>query len=171
MPPQLALSLNWNRKCFCRVGSPRATHTVSGNNSSNYGRECGFCHESDSVLGVAIKGDASALDQLFAHCMPQLQRTGARLLGNQQDSEDAVQDALLSVFRHLHQFQRRAQFSTWLHRFVVNAAKSKLRTQALRPLTSSLNGLLPSRGDLHVEDILADPRPHPDEECIHRERS
>ncbi len=48
----------------------------------------------------------------FSRCLPPLHRTAYRYLGNAADAEDAVQDALLSAYRHLGQFRGQAQTST-----------------------------------------------------------
>jgi RNA polymerase sigma-70 factor (ECF subfamily) len=56
-----------------------------------------------------------------------------RLLRNEEDARDAVQDAFLSALRSMDRFERRAQLSTWLHRIVVNAALMKLRGRRRRP--------------------------------------
>lgn len=44
-----------------------------------------------------------------------------------EDAEDAVQDALLSAYKHFGQFQGRSRLSTWLTRIVFNAAGMRLR--------------------------------------------
>jgi RNA polymerase sigma-70 factor (ECF subfamily) len=120
---------------------------------------------------AAVKGDAPALDRLFSSCIPQLQRTAARLLCCPQDSEDALQDALLSAFRHLSKFEGRAQFSTWMHTIVANAAKSILRKQRRRPLMSSLDEPQPEHEGLRLSDILPDPRAGLEEGYARAERS
>jgi len=50
-----------------------------------------------------------------------------RLLGDHALAEDAVQDAFMSAFRGLENFQNRATLKTWLHRITINAALMKLR--------------------------------------------
>ncbi|GMR15027.1 MAG: sigma-70 family RNA polymerase sigma factor [Gammaproteobacteria bacterium] len=50
-----------------------------------------------------------------------------RLLGDRALAEDAVQDAFISAFRGLDDFENRASLKTWLHRITVNAALMKLR--------------------------------------------
>ena len=45
-----------------------------------------------------------------------------RVLGDINEAEDAVQDAMIKVWRHLGRFEGRAAFTTWLHRIAVNAA-------------------------------------------------
>lgn len=65
-----------------------------------------------------------------------------RLLMDETDADDAVQDALLSAFRSLADFEGRSQLKTWLHRITVNAALMKLRTKGRRK-EIDLDGLLP----------------------------
>lgn len=105
-----------------------------------------------------MNGDAAALNELFIRCIPQLQRTAARFLNNRQDSEDALQDGLLLGLRHVSQFQGRSQFSTWMHTIVANAAKSTLRRQRFRSITSSLDDPQPDQQALTLSDIICDHR-------------
>lgn len=129
----------------------------------------GVLHESDHVLDLAVRGDAAALDRLFGPCMPQLQKTAARLLGNTEDAEDALQDGLLSAFRHLDQFQGRARFTTWMHTIVANAAKSKLRRQRSQPFILSLDEPEPEHEQIRLADTLADPQTNLDDGYAQRE--
>src|SRR5271170_5344315 len=63
----------------------------------------------------------------FLRYLPLLHRTAYRYLGNVADAEDAVQDALLSAYKHLDQFRGQAQMSTWLVAIVSNSARMQLR--------------------------------------------
>ena len=68
--------------------------------------------------------------------------TARRMLGNDDDAEDALQEALLSAFRHIDQFAGQARLSTWLHRIVVNVVLMRMRSRKSRP-ESSIEDLLP----------------------------
>ena len=59
--------------------------------------------------------------------------TARRLLGNEHDANDAVQQAFISVFRSIATFNGEARLSTWLHRIVVNAALAQMRYRRRRP--------------------------------------
>jgi RNA polymerase sigma-70 factor (ECF subfamily) len=72
------------------------------------------------------------------------------------DSEDALQDGLLLGFRNLSKFEKRAQFSTWMHSIVVNAAKTILKKQRCRPFTSSLDEPFPDHATLTLADVICD---------------
>jgi len=82
------------------------------------------------------RGDEEWFDALFLRYSPALYRIAFRKLGNVEDAEDAVQDALLSAFRNMHQFRGDAQFSTWLGSIVLNAARMRLRRRINHTLVS-----------------------------------
>ena len=54
-------------------------------------------------------GQRSEMDGLVSHYWPSFYRTAFRYLGNAADAEDAVQDALLSAYKHVSQFRRQAR--------------------------------------------------------------
>jgi RNA polymerase sigma-70 factor (ECF subfamily) len=43
-----------------------------------------------------------------------------RMTGNQQDTEELVQETFLRAYKSLERFELRANFSTWLYRIAVN---------------------------------------------------
>ena len=67
------------------------------------------------------------MNELLADCIPRLFRAAECILRNHHDSEDALQDGLLSALRHLDQFRGDSEFSTWLHAIVRNAALLQMR--------------------------------------------
>src|SRR5437870_3319119 len=75
----------------------------------------------EHLVRMATEGDHAALERVFSQYRDRLYQTALRLCGNPEDAEDALQDGLLSAFRHLRHFQGRSQFSTWLTRVVINA--------------------------------------------------
>lgn len=54
------------------------------------------------------------LERLLSKNLPRFRRLAMRWLRNPEDAEDAVQDAVLSAFKNVSQFEGRAQMSTWL---------------------------------------------------------
>ncbi len=61
------------------------------------------------------------LEELFSCYSAMLYKVALRKLGNQADAEDAVQDALLSAYKHLDQFKGNSHISTWLTTIVLNS--------------------------------------------------
>jgi len=78
-------------------------------------------------------GEPDAFEQLVRNYTPRLLRVARRLLGNDEEARDALQDAFISVFRSIRSFEAGSRLSTWLHRVVVNAALMKLRTRRRHP--------------------------------------
>lgn len=86
--------------------------------------------------------DESAYEEVVRRFGPRMLSVARRLLTQEQDSQDAVQDAFLSAFKAINNFQGDARLATWLHRIVVNAALMKLRTKRRKP-ESAIDDLLP----------------------------
>src|SRR6202165_3340285 len=75
---------------------------------------------------IGEKEDLEMQDVLSRY-MPSFYKKAYRHLGNAPDAEDAVQDALLSAYKHLNQFKGQSQMSTWLTAIVINCARIHLR--------------------------------------------
>jgi RNA polymerase sigma-70 factor (ECF subfamily) len=88
------------------------------------------------LIRAGQRGDAQAVQALFTRYHRPLFQSALRVLGNTEDAEDALQDALLSAYRNLKRFEGRSQFSTWLTRIVINAALMRRRSAKARPAVS-----------------------------------
>jgi RNA polymerase sigma factor (sigma-70 family) len=117
--------------------------------------------------GTALESGTHSPPQMMAvlsHRLPYLYRYAYRLLGNKADAEDAVQDALLSAFKHLNQFRGKAQVSTWLTAIVINCARMQLRKRS-RHIHISLESRIGEDQECPLSDTLVDDRPNPEDEC------
>src|SRR5438046_7165488 len=76
----------------------------------------------DALLARFAAGDRVALDELFRRYRSVAYRVAYRLLGNEADALDAVQDGFVNALTHLDRFGGRSSFKTWLLRVVCNAA-------------------------------------------------
>ncbi|MCS7044750.1 MAG: RNA polymerase sigma factor [Gemmataceae bacterium] len=76
----------------------------------------------EQLLARWKRGDRQALDELFQRYRGVAYRVAYRLLGNEADALDAVQDAFVKTLTHLPNFQGRSSFKTWLLRVVSNSA-------------------------------------------------
>jgi RNA polymerase sigma-70 factor, ECF subfamily len=85
------------------------------------------------LLARLRSGDAEAFEGLVRSRTPRLLALARRLLRNEDDARDAVQDAFVNAFRSLDSFEGGCQLSTWLHRITVNACLMRLRTRRRKP--------------------------------------
>src|SRR5947209_11396714 len=95
----------------------------------------------DELLGRFAAGQPGALDELFRRYRQPAYRVAFRLLGNEADALDAVQEGFVKALTHLAGFQGRSSFKTWLLRVVSNAALDLGRQRGRRE-TLSLDGVL-----------------------------
>lgn len=68
-----------------------------------------------------------AVQDMFVSSRQRFVGLAYTILRNQEDAEDAVQNAMLSAYLHLRNFEGRSALSTWLTRIVLNAALMILR--------------------------------------------
>lgn len=94
------------------------------------------------LLARLRAGDAAAYDEFVRAHSPRMLAVTRRILNSEEDAKDAVQDAFVSAFRGLANFEGGSLLSTWLHRIAVNAALMKLRTRKRKP-ERSIETLLP----------------------------
>jgi RNA polymerase sigma-70 factor, ECF subfamily len=105
---------------------------------------CGHSEISDDdLIAGAQRGDQLAFVELCARHSPFVRNKIFRIVRNQEDAEDALQDTLLRAYTHMPSFRRSCKFSTWLTTIGVNSALMILRKRRIRreahPSTSSLD--------------------------------
>jgi RNA polymerase sigma-70 factor, ECF subfamily len=78
-------------------------------------------------VDAARRGDRDAFRPLVEAFARPLFALCVRITRDAELAEDAVQEALFNAYRHIKDFDGRANFKTWLHRIAVNAALEQLR--------------------------------------------
>jgi RNA polymerase sigma-70 factor (ECF subfamily) len=100
-------------------------------------------HDGDAALLPRLRdGDETAYESLVRGETPRLLAVARRLLRNDEEARDAVQQAWISAFRALPSFHGQSRLATWLHRIVTNEALMRLRARGRRP-EDSIEELLP----------------------------
>lgn len=90
----------------------------------------------ERLLQQFATGDRTALEELFTRYRQPAYRVAYRLLGNEADALDAVQEGFVKALTHLDGFQGRSSFKTWLLRVVGNAALDLGRQRGRREMLS-----------------------------------
>jgi RNA polymerase sigma-70 factor (ECF subfamily) len=116
----------------------------------------------ETLIDLARRGDRSACEELFYRHRGIAYSLAYRLLGHEQDAQDAVQDGFLKAITHLQAFDGRSAFRTWLIKIVHNAALDLGRRRKRRPTLALIdeesNGTAPACDDdparsLHQQDL------------------
>jgi RNA polymerase sigma-70 factor (ECF subfamily) len=96
--------------------------------------------EEQRLLAAALGGDEGAFERLIAPYRGALQAHCYRMLGSVHDAEDALQDALLRVWRGLSGFEDRGggALRAWLYRIATNASLDLIARRRRRGLPADL---------------------------------
>jgi RNA polymerase sigma-70 factor, ECF subfamily len=105
----------------------------------------------EELLGRHAAGERQALEELFRRYRQPAYRVAYRLLGHEADALDAVQEGFVKALTHLHGFQGRSSFKTWLLRVVSNAALDLGRQRGRREALSLEAAQAGESADLHLQ--------------------
>jgi RNA polymerase sigma-70 factor, ECF subfamily len=84
--------------------------------------------DSDSLaVARARAGDGDAYRLLVERHSRSVFRLAFRMTGNEQDSEDVVQETFLRAYKQLHRYEARSSFATWLYRIAANYSLDLVR--------------------------------------------
>jgi len=97
----------------------------------------------DALLQALRRGDSRAYETLVRTSAPQLLAVVRRIVRDEEDARDAVQEAFVNAWKGLPRFTEGSRLSTWLHRIAVNAALMKLRSRRRHP-EERIEDLLPT---------------------------
>ncbi len=79
------------------------------------------------LVRLAQGGDTRAFDELVVRYRDRVYRLSFKILRNEDDAAEALQDAFTSAFRGIKSFKSESTFSTWLYRVATNASLMKYR--------------------------------------------
>jgi RNA polymerase sigma-70 factor (ECF subfamily) len=114
----------------------------------------------EDVVVRVLDGDTALFEVLMRRHNQRLFRAARAILRDDREAEDVMQDAYVKAYAHLSQFDRRAQFSTWLTKIAVHEALARVRRQRrYEPLAAiSMETRMPST-----------PPPDPERQAFGRE--
>lgn len=116
------------------------------------------------LLERARGGDFSAFEALVTRYERRIFGLARRIVRNEHDAEEVVQQTFITLLEHLHDFRGDSAFATWLLRIASNHALALLRREAVRaavPLAddATRNG----DDDLPFPSFIAEWRETPDQ--------
>ena len=95
--------------------------------------------DDDAQLVLRVgEGEVGAYRELVRRHAPLLLRFVARMLKDEAEAEDVVQETCLRLWQHASEYTPKARVTTWLHRIAHNLAVDRLRARGrLEPLPDS----------------------------------
>jgi len=114
-----------------------------------------------------VNGDREEFARFVETYSPRVYRLGMKILNNEQDAEDVLQETFLKAMRGLRSFEGRSSLSTWLYRIATNEALMLLRKK--HPEVISID--VPSEDDEEDNETLeiVDWTHQPESELLEKE--
>jgi RNA polymerase sigma-70 factor (ECF subfamily) len=79
------------------------------------------------LVREAREGSHAAFEALVRRYSDRAYRAAYRVVRDEAEAEDVLQEALIKAYRALRNFESRSSFYTWLYRIVVNLALDRRR--------------------------------------------
>jgi RNA polymerase sigma-70 factor (ECF subfamily) len=109
------------------------------------------------LIRATLSGDKDAFGTLVAAHGQKLFRVAFRIMGNEADAEDVVQEAILRGYRKLDTFESRSDFGTWIYRIAVRCALDRMVDRKTEATASRIDGDDLEQASLQVEDSAGGP--------------
>jgi len=94
--------------------------------------------ETPELIQAAREGDRRAQSQLVNMYSGRIYNLGLRMLRNNEDAEDMLQEAFITAFKKISAFKGKSTFYTWIYRIGVNIALGKMRKHSRMRVTHSI---------------------------------
>ena len=98
-------------------------------------RELQMQSEEERLQMRIHSGDPRIMEDIIAYMQPKLYGFGLNMCKNQEDAEETLQEALIAICTHLHQFRAESKLSTWAFRIARNVCFKKHKGKAGEPKT------------------------------------
>ena len=115
----------------------------NANNNAGGGQSPGNREIDQALVERAQRGDQKAFGMLVEKYQRKLGRLLSRMVRDQAEVEDVVQESFIKAYRALPNFRGDSAFYTWLYRIGINTAKNYLVSMGRRPQISH---------DVEIED-------------------
>ena len=113
--------------------------------------------DDQALVRAVLSGDKDAYGVLVARHGESMFRVAFRITESETDAEEIVQESFLRGYRHLGEFDARADFRTWVYRITVNCALqvlSKRKSEGAVPIAEEYDD---ERPGIQLADAGAGP--------------
>ena len=83
------------------------------------------------IIDRCRKGNREAQFRLYKLYYKSMYNTSLRIVGNENDAEDIMQESFLSAFRKIDTYEGKVSFGAWLKKIVVNRSLDYLKKRKI----------------------------------------
>ena len=113
----------------------------------------------EEVVKRVVAGERELFELLLRRYNQRIYRAVRAVLRNTEDAEDVMQQAWVNAYRHLHQFEGRSGFATWMTRIAIREAMARNKKAA------PLQLVLDNDGETPMSDVR-EPGPDPEARAV-----
>jgi len=88
--------------------------------------------EDYNLVSLCKKGNVDAFEVLVRKHQKRMLNIAYRMIGNYEDACEIVQDAFVSAYKGIKDFEEKSRFSTWLYTIVLNLSRNRLKQLKIR---------------------------------------
>ena len=114
----------------------------------------------EEVVRRVVAGERELFELLLRRYNQRIYRSVWAILRNPDDAEDVMQQAYVNAYRHLHQFEGRSSFATWMTKIAMREAAARNRKTV-----SLLHLVREPEGESTMNDIR-EPSPDPEARAV-----
>jgi RNA polymerase sigma-70 factor (ECF subfamily) len=123
----------------------------------------------EEVVKRVRAGDSAVFELLMRRHNQRVYRVVRAVVKDEADVEDVMQQAYMNAFTHLHQFEDRSQFSTWLIRIALHEAFGRRRKTQRAETTTARNRSDVDNDPGEFMDTLTSPEADPERQAYAQE--
>ncbi len=87
------------------------------------------------IIEECRKGDLNRFRELVRQTSPFVYATAFRMLGDDENARDVVQDTMVTVWQKIGKMKSAEAYKTWIYRIVMNRCYDRLRQQKNNPVS------------------------------------
>ncbi len=114
--------------------------------------------DDQAIVRSCLEGDERAFAELVRRYNTAIFRLAWRMLRNEEEARDIVQEVFLRVHRAMASYDQNRKFSTWILRIATNLCIDRLRRKKVKLLSIDID----ANDEAHVPVVLTEQGPGPD---------
>ena len=88
----------------------------------------------DELIKRCLQGDRQGYYELYKLYHRSMYNVGYRIVNNEEEAQDVLQEAFISAFRNLNHYRGDSTFGAWLKKIVVNKAINQVKKKKMERL-------------------------------------
>lgn len=109
-----------------------------------------YSEAESSLITLCLSGDRKAQHTLYQRYCDAMYNVCYRMLGNEADAEDALQESFIDIFRKLDSFRAESSLGAWIKRIVINHCLNVFKKRAIK--FEELNEHAPEVAEIEYAD-------------------